>query len=133
MKKPNARSRESVNNAIEWRRENTILFNLRLNKTYDADIIKKLESVENKQGYVKDLIRSDMGIPLAVRLSKKEQEEETIKSLEAKYEDCGYLELKKLYTKKHKEYMDGDTSLVYELKAIKNVKARKPFGRPKKK
>lgn len=133
MNKTNVRSKESVQNAIEWRRENTILINLRLNKDNDADIIKKLASVDNKQGYIKDLIRSDIGVPLVVKLSKKEDEEQTIKSLEAKYEALGYMELKKLYTQKHKEYLLGNTALYLEVKAIKNVKARKPFGRPKKK
>jgi hypothetical protein len=33
---------------------------LRLNKKTDADCINKLESVENKQGYIKNLIRDDM-------------------------------------------------------------------------
>lgn len=33
---------------------------LKLNKTYDADIIEKLEAVGNKQGYIKELIRKDM-------------------------------------------------------------------------
>lgn len=33
---------------------------LKLNKTYDADIIEKLEAVGNKQGYIKELIRKDL-------------------------------------------------------------------------
>lgn len=33
---------------------------LKLNKGTDADIIAKLEEVENKQGYMKDLIRKDL-------------------------------------------------------------------------
>lgn len=35
-------------------------FNLKLHKTIDKDIIDYLESLENKQGYLKDLIRKDM-------------------------------------------------------------------------
>lgn len=31
-----------------------------LHKEYDKDILDKLESVENKQGYIKDLIRADI-------------------------------------------------------------------------
>lgn len=35
---------------------------LKLNLKTDADIIKKLEEVENKQGYIKSLIRKDIGL-----------------------------------------------------------------------
>lgn len=35
-------------------------FMMKLNLKNDADIIKKLESVENRQGYLKDLIRADI-------------------------------------------------------------------------
>ncbi len=33
---------------------------LKLNLETDADILKRLEEVENKQGYIKDLIRADI-------------------------------------------------------------------------
>ena len=33
---------------------------LKLNRETDADIISKLESVENIQGYIKELIRQDI-------------------------------------------------------------------------
>lgn len=33
---------------------------MKLNKVYDADILEKLDSVGNKQGYIKDLIRNDI-------------------------------------------------------------------------
>lgn len=33
---------------------------LKLNRKTDADIISKLESVENIQGYIKELIRQDI-------------------------------------------------------------------------
>lgn len=39
---------------------NTIQYHLKLNKSTDADIIQQLKEVENKQGYIKDLIRQDM-------------------------------------------------------------------------
>lgn len=32
---------------------------LKLHKVNDADIIEKLKSVDNKQGYIKQLIRED--------------------------------------------------------------------------
>lgn len=38
----------------------TMQFHLKLNRKTDADIIEKLLSVENRQGYIKGLIRSDM-------------------------------------------------------------------------
>lgn len=38
----------------------TLQFKMKLNTKTDADIIRKLDSVENKQGYIKALIRQDM-------------------------------------------------------------------------
>lgn len=35
-------------------------FNLKLNIKTDADVIKRLDSIANKQGYIKHLIRMDM-------------------------------------------------------------------------
>lgn len=43
----------------KYDKENTIQVRLKLNKKTDADIIEKLNSVENKQGYLKNLIRED--------------------------------------------------------------------------
>lgn len=40
--------------------ENTVRLSLKLNKTTDADILAKLEEVESKQGYIKELIRRDL-------------------------------------------------------------------------
>ena len=39
---------------------NTRQIRLKLNTKTDADILKRLDSVENKQGYIKELIRRDM-------------------------------------------------------------------------
>ena len=39
---------------------NIVRFTLKVNKNTDADILAKLESVENKQGYLKALIRADI-------------------------------------------------------------------------
>ena len=44
----------------KWDAENTTQIRLKLNKKTDADILEKLDSVPNKQGYIKELIRSDM-------------------------------------------------------------------------
>ena len=44
----------------KWQKKNTKLQTIRLNKHTDADIIKFMETVENKQGFLKDLIRAEM-------------------------------------------------------------------------
>lgn len=36
------------------------MVHLKLNKVNDADIIRRLESVGNIQGYIKDLIKADI-------------------------------------------------------------------------
>lgn len=38
----------------------TRLMSIRLNLNTDADIIRRLEEVASKQGYIKELIRRDM-------------------------------------------------------------------------
>ena len=40
--------------------QNTMQIKLKLNTKTDADIIQKLASVDNKQGYIKALIRQDI-------------------------------------------------------------------------
>lgn len=44
----------------KYDREHTVRLSLKLNKATDADILARLETVESKQGYIKDLIRKDM-------------------------------------------------------------------------
>lgn len=44
----------------EWDRLNTKQYKLKLSLNTDADIIKKLDGVGNRQGYLKDLIRADI-------------------------------------------------------------------------
>lgn len=41
-------------------RDNTVQIKLKLNKKTDADVIEKLNSEPNKQGYIKELIRADL-------------------------------------------------------------------------
>ena len=41
-------------------RNNTVRVALKLNTKTDADILKRLEEVGNKQGYIKELIRKDI-------------------------------------------------------------------------
>lgn len=48
---------EAIN---RYQKKNVIQLNIRLNKKTDADIIAALESVGNKQGYIKELIRLDI-------------------------------------------------------------------------
>lgn len=45
---------------IKYDQANTTQIKMKLNKKTDADIIARLESVGNKQGYIKELIRADM-------------------------------------------------------------------------
>lgn len=41
-------------------RAHTVQLKLKLNKTTDADILERLGTVDNKQGYIKALIRADI-------------------------------------------------------------------------
>ena len=41
----------------KYDKQNCIRFGIKLNKKTDADIIKLLENVPNKQGFIKTLIR----------------------------------------------------------------------------
>jgi hypothetical protein len=45
---------------IKWDAENTKQYKLKLMLRTDQDIIEKLDSVPNRQGYLKDLIRKDI-------------------------------------------------------------------------
>lgn len=40
--------------------KHTVQIPMRFNKKTDSDILEKLETVGNKQGYIKQLIRKDM-------------------------------------------------------------------------
>ena len=44
----------------EYDKNNTTRINLKLNNKTDADLIEKLESVKNVQGYIKAIIRNEM-------------------------------------------------------------------------
>lgn len=50
---------------------NTRKFGMKLNRKTDAAIIDKLESVDSIQGYVKELIRRDLKLPLYLRIIEK--------------------------------------------------------------
>ena len=46
--------------SAKWDAANTSQVKLKLHKINDADVIEKLKSVDNKQGYIKELIRADI-------------------------------------------------------------------------
>lgn len=46
---------------LKYRKEKCRKITLELNKTIDSDLLVWLDSQENKQGYLKQLIRDDMG------------------------------------------------------------------------
>lgn len=45
---------------MKYDSKNTERIYLKLNKKTDADILTHLENLENKQGYIKQLIRNDI-------------------------------------------------------------------------
>lgn len=52
---------DAQNRAVrKYDQQNTIQYHLKLNLNTDKDIIDKLNSVESKQGYIKELIRQDI-------------------------------------------------------------------------
>lgn len=55
-----ARSKALIEAQKRYNREKTKSVIIKLNKTTDADILAKLDTVGNKQGYIKDLIRNDI-------------------------------------------------------------------------
>ena len=51
-------SRAQVKASVKYNKEKTILVSIRLNKETDKDIIEILNSVDSKQGFIKELIRA---------------------------------------------------------------------------
>lgn len=49
-----------MDKATVWQKENTKIITMRLNTATDSDILKRLEEVDSKQGYIRQLIREDM-------------------------------------------------------------------------
>ena len=45
-----------------YHKKSTITVCLRLSKIYDQDIIEALNNADNKNGYIKDLIRADLSL-----------------------------------------------------------------------
>lgn len=44
----------------QYQKKNMVSFCLRFNKTTEADLLAYLQSQENKQGFIKELIKADM-------------------------------------------------------------------------
>ena len=65
--------------------KNTKGIYLKLNLKTDADILEKLESIENVQGYIKRLIRDDMGS----RPAETDKETESLALMIEKAENHG--------------------------------------------
>lgn len=45
---------------LKYNSANLVQISLKINRKTEADIMEKLESVDNKQGYIKQLIREDI-------------------------------------------------------------------------
>jgi hypothetical protein len=46
--------------AARYDAHNTVQVHLKLNRITDNDILRRLDEVESKQGYIKQLIRADL-------------------------------------------------------------------------
>lgn len=53
-------SKAQLDAVARYDAKNTVQIHLKLNLTTDADILKRLDEVESKQGYIKQLIREDI-------------------------------------------------------------------------
>lgn len=53
-------NKSQVETISRYQKKNTVTVCLRLNKIYDQDIIEALNNADNKNGYIKDLIRADL-------------------------------------------------------------------------
>ena len=56
----NKSTESQVRASIKYNKENTVQISLKLNRSTDADLIDSLNRIENKQGYIKELIRRDI-------------------------------------------------------------------------
>ena len=52
-------SKAQLRAQAKYDKDNTVQVKLKLNKKTDSDILEILNSVSNKQGYIKELIRID--------------------------------------------------------------------------
>lgn len=56
----NKSTESQIRASVKYNKENTVQISLKLNRTTDADLIDSLNRIENKQGYIKELIRRDI-------------------------------------------------------------------------
>lgn len=56
----NKSTESQIRASIRYNKENTVQISLKLNRSTDADLIDSLNRVNNKQGYIKELIRKDI-------------------------------------------------------------------------
>lgn len=56
MMKTEARKRQNT----EWKKANAVRVSIRLYKNTDADLLAFLDTVDNKQGLIKRLLREEM-------------------------------------------------------------------------
>lgn len=57
----------------KYNEANTTMVTMKLHNDYDKDILEKLEQVESKQGYIKELIRRDLKAQKVTSLFNKIQ------------------------------------------------------------
>jgi len=55
-----AKKKSHLKASAKYQKANTKIYNFRFNFKYDGKIIDKLESVDNKCGYIKKLITDDI-------------------------------------------------------------------------
>lgn len=69
----------NINYIAKYQKANTIQVNVRLSKKYDADIIEKLNSLDNtgKSTYIKRLIREDIAGASGAELPEENEEPES--------------------------------------------------------
>lgn len=53
-------TKAQIKASMRYNANNTTVVRMALNNKTDADILKRLEEVGNKQGYIKELIRKDI-------------------------------------------------------------------------
>lgn len=51
---------KSITPQLRYDRAHCRQITFKFNRDYDADILEKLDEVENRQGYIKELIRADI-------------------------------------------------------------------------
>ena len=70
-------SKAQVKASNKYNKANTTSFTFRFNNESDSDIINHLQSLDNKSGYIKKIIRNDIGI----YINKDELQQALIKNI----------------------------------------------------